>query len=77
MNDASHTTYLHLAQEADQSQRQALVMKLERERGIAHAVFDAADPCRLRVDYNDADFSELTLLDTVRGHGWDAELEGH
>lgn len=75
MDDATHTTYLLLAQGADQNRRQALVMKLERERGIAHAVFDANDPTRLRVDYDTACFSELTLLDIVHRHGWAAELQ--
>lgn len=75
MDEVRHTTYLHLAQAADQNRRQGLVMKLERERGIAHAVFDAADASRLRVDYDTAYFSDLTLLDIVRRHGWEAELE--
>lgn len=73
--DDNHTVYVRLAHEADQDRRQALVMKLEWERGIRSAVFDAADPRRLRIDYDPARFSELTLLDTVRRHGWQAELE--
>lgn len=76
MTDATQTTYLRLLDDADQNQRQTLVMKLEWERGIHQAVFDADEPHRLRVDYDPAHFSELTLLDTVRGHGWQAELPG-
>lgn len=75
MTDATQTTYLHLLDDADQDRRQALVMKLEWERGIHRAVFDADKSQRLRIDYDGAHFSELTLLDAVRGHGWQAELE--
>ncbi|HKK04528.1 MAG: hypothetical protein P8009_03015 [Gammaproteobacteria bacterium] len=75
MTDATRTAYLHLQDDADQNTRQALIMKLEWERGIHRAVFDAGKSQRLRVDYDPAHFSELTLLDAVRGHGWQAELE--
>jgi len=76
MTDTPRTTYLSLPGDADQDERQTLVMKLEWERGLHHAVFEPNDPHRLRIDYDPAHFSELTLLDTVRGHGWRAELTG-
>jgi len=75
MADATHSTYLTLSDDADQDQRQALVMKLEWEPGVEHAVFDPHDAHRLRIDYDPEHFSELTLLDAVRGHGWQAEID--
>lgn len=66
---------IYINEDVDVSQRSWLSAKLEHERGIVGAWF-GGDHHRLTVRYEPERFSHLTLLDTVKQHGFHGEIVG-
>lgn len=58
----------------DVSQRTWLVAKLEHESGIIGAWFEGGNHHHLSVRYERDHFSQITLLDTIKEHGFQGEI---
>jgi hypothetical protein len=67
---------IYIQEGMDVSQRSWLVAKLEHERGIIGAWFQGEDHHRLTVQYEREHFSHVTLLDTIKEHGFHGEIGG-
>ena len=65
---------IHIKEDMDISQRTWLVAKLEHERGIIDACFENEDHHRLIIHYEPEHFSHVTLLDTIKEHGYHGEI---
>jgi hypothetical protein len=61
---------IYIDEELDATQRSVLVAQLEEERGIISAWFEGGDHHRLRVRYEQENFSQATLLDTIKDFGF-------
>jgi len=67
---------IKIQEDMDVSQRSWLVAKLEHIKGIISAWFDSEDHHRLTVHYERDHFSHLTLLDTIKEHGFHGKIVG-
>ena len=67
---------IHLREALDADQRSWLVTRLGKETGIIEAQFPWDDPHRLRIRYEQAHFSHVTLLDTIVEHGFHGRIVG-
>ena len=67
---------INIQEDMDVSQRSWLMAKLEHERGIIGAWFKGGDHHRLTVHYEYEHFSHVTLLDTIKGHGFHGKIVG-
>lgn len=63
-----------IQKDLDISQRSWLVAKLEHERGIIDAWFEGGNHHWLTVHYEPEHFSHVTLLDTIKEHGFHGEI---
>jgi hypothetical protein len=73
---SSELRQIDLAETLDVDQRSWLVAKLEDERGIISAWFDDENHHRLIVRYEHEHFSDLTLLDAIKEHGFHGKMVG-
>lgn len=76
MSSEQEMIEIYINEDVDVSQRSWLAAKLEHERGIVGAWFEGGDHHRLAVHYEAKRFSHLTLLDTIRQHGFHGEILG-
>ncbi len=74
MSNEKERVEIYIQEDMNVSQRSWLVAKLEHERGIINAWFEGGDHHRLTVHYERNHFSHVTLLDTIRGHGFHGEI---
>jgi hypothetical protein len=73
---SSKQQQIDLAETLDVDQRSWLVAKLEDERGMISAWFDDENHHRLIVRYEREHFSDLTLLDAIKEHGFHGKIVG-
>ena len=74
MSKEQEQAEIYIQQDLDVSQRSWLVAKLEHKRGIISAWFKGGDHHRLTVHYDHGHFSHVTLLDTIKEHGFHGEI---
>jgi hypothetical protein len=70
MSNEQERVEIYIQEDMDVSRRAWLVAKLEDERGIVGAWFEGGDHHRLTVHFERNHFSRLTLLDTIKLHGF-------
>ncbi|HEY5604727.1 MAG TPA: hypothetical protein VIM41_16620 [Gammaproteobacteria bacterium] len=73
---SEETVEIDIQEDMEVSQRSWLVTKLEQEQGIIGAWFAGGDHHRLTVHYERGHFSHVTLLDTIKEHGFHGEIVG-
>lgn len=74
MSNEQERVEIHIEEDINLSQRTWLVAKLEHESGIIGAWFEGGNHHRLTVRYERDRFSHITLLDTIREHGFQGEI---
>ena len=65
---------INIQEDMDVSKRAELVAKLEYETGVVSAFFKGGDRHHLTVRYDTEYFSDVTLLDAIREHGFHGEV---
>ena len=75
MSNEQERVEIYIQEDMDVSQRAWLVAKLEDERGIVGAWFEGGDYHRLTVHFERSHFSHLTLLDTIKLHGFHGRID--
>jgi len=77
MSNERERVEIYIQEDMDVSQRSWLVAKLEHEMGIIGAWFEDGDHHRLIVQYESEHFSHVTLLDTIKEHGFHGKITGN
>jgi hypothetical protein len=67
---------IDIQEDLDVAQRAWLVAELEHETGIVSAWFAGGDHHRLTLHYEPEHFSHVTLLDTLKLHGFHGKIVG-
>ena len=65
---------IYLQEDMDTAKRSWLTPALEHEKGIISALFEHGNHHRLTIDFERDHFSYLTLLDTIRMHGYHGKI---
>lgn len=74
MSNKQEQVEIYIREDMDASQRSWLVTKLEDERGIISACFKGIDHHRLTVHLERDHFTHITLLNTIKLEGFNAEI---
>ena len=65
---------IYIEEDMDVSQRSWLVAALEHYRGIVSAWFEHGDHHRLTIHFEHKYFSHVTLIDTIKEHGFHGKV---
>lgn len=65
---------IFIKEDLEAPRRSDLVSRLEQEIGIVSAWFEGGDHHRLTIHYEPDHFSHLTLLDTIKEHGFHGKI---
>lgn len=74
MTNEQERAEIYIQEDMNVSQRSLLVAHLEHERGIISAWFEGGNHHRLTVHYEHIHFSHVTLIDTIKRHGFHSEI---
>jgi cyanophycinase-like exopeptidase len=74
MSNETEKVEIFIKEDLEASRRSDLVARLEQENGIVSAWFEGGDHHRLTIHYEHDHFSHLTLLDTIKEHGFHGKI---
>jgi hypothetical protein len=76
MSNEQEKVEIYIEEDMGVSRRSDLVARLEQEKGIIGAWFEGGDYHRLTIHFEREHFSHVTLLDTIKEHGFHGEIVG-
>lgn len=70
MSNVNECVVIYTQEDMDVSKRSWLVASLEHYRGIVSAWFEHGDHHSLTIHFEREHFSHITLIDTIKKHGY-------